>query len=644
MKKIILILMIFLLWVSPAGAEQAASDQNAEASTESPGADFEGRASLGYRGVTLDGNPKAGEYEYLKSSATGALDTEWDPLPHRFVLESYYLNKKDYFGEADYAYRDVVVVNMYARDMFHNLDHFSLGPPSTTPGVSFTDKDPTGEYGVENAFRKAFIRFKTPDFPFHLYAEVITVDREGTAQQLFMRDFTGGLDKVSQARNIDWNTRQVRVGANSHLGPVEVDYSHMEKKFEAIADRELFDVVGATPIPHNLVPNLESSSDTVKVHSSYSGRLVLAGTYSSGDKKNEDSAAKVKFWNGAGDVTFMPVTSLIMAVKFRHYDVDATNPSTVNNVTPGGTIVENVRNSLSSTRDVVSGTVRYRATDRLTLRGEYAAESIDRAGGTPDTLLTPPPVNAEAFWDVPQKTTKGTAKLSLNYRVMNKVTFRADYSATKTDNPAYDTDPDKSQSALASLTWMPTPRFNTLLSYSAVRESRDLLGAPLGGGSREAAHDQGLASFTMLVSNRSSITLSYAYFKNKVNQTVTLQDGTGAFALDSGVPYADISHVGSLVLTVAPVDGVNFTASGSRSYSRGNFILAGAGAATNTAGIAELSDLQVIDSTYAAGVELQINRSVGSEIRYQYRRYDDRIDNTQDGTVKMVLATLSMKW
>jgi len=191
---------------------------------------------------------------------------------------------------------------------------------------------------------------------------------------------------------------------------------------------------------------------------------------------------------------------------------------------------------------------------------------------------------------------------------------------------------------------MPTPRFNTLLSYSAVRETRDLLGAPLGGGNRDATRDQGLASFTVLVGDRSSITLSYAYFKNKVDQTVTLQDGTGAFTLEPGVPYDDVAHVGSIMLTVAPVDGVNLTASGSRSYSRGNFSLEGIDPVTNTTGISALSDMKVIDSVYAAGIEMQHSKYVGSELRYQYRRYDDQIDDTQDGTVKTVLATLSMKW
>jgi hypothetical protein len=631
-----------MLWVSPAAAEQAESNKTAEAkSAESSRSEFEGRIGVGYRWVAQDGNTIAGEYDYLKSSATGAVDMEWDPLPHRFVVESYFLNNKDYFGSMDYAYKDVVILNMYTRGLFHNLNHYSFGPDDpTTTSPSFTDKNPDAQYSTRNELRRAFIRFKTPDFPFHLYAEVITLDREGTIQQRFLRGFTGGLDKVSQSRDIDWNTQQVRVGANSHLGPVEVDYSHMEKKFESLVDKELYDVYTAPPasIPHNLVPELESSSDTVKLHTSYSGRLVLAGTYTNGEKKNKDSGASVQYWNGAGDLTYMPVTSVLIAIKYRHYDLETTNPDTVNNVIPGvppgsPLTVVNVRDSISSSRDVVSGTIRYRATDRLTLKGEYVTESTDRTNA--------------ALWDLPESTTKGTAKLGLTYRVMNKVTFKADCSQTKVDTPAYDTDPDKASSARASITWMPTPRFNTLLSYSAVRESRDQLGAPLGGGSREAARDQGLASFTALVGNRSSITLSYAYFRNKVDQTISFPVGSmesGPFALEPGVPYDDIAHVGSLVLTFAPSDGVNLVASGTRSYSHGNYRVEGAGTVTNTAGIAELSDMKVIDSVYAAGIEMQHSRNVGSEIRYQYRHYDDQVDNTQDGTVKTILATLSMKW
>ena len=648
MKRTILIIAFLMLWASLAAAQQVAGTKIAETKGLEGLEAFEGKFSLGYRDINQSGNTKAGEYEYLKSSAIGALDMEWDPLPHRFLLESYYLNNKDYFGEADYAFKDIVIFNGYTRGVFHNLDHYVLGPDDpTTPSPSFTDMNPGALYSVENTMRRAYIRFKTPDFPFHLYADVWTVDREGTIQQIFLRGFTGGLNIVSQSRDIDWNTQEIRVGANSHLGPVEVDYSHMEKTFQSLADSVLYDtypIPGSNPVPHNLTPNLESSSDTVKIHTSYSGRLVATGTYTNGERKNDYSGARAQYWNAGGDVTYMPITSVMFVLKYRHYDLDFSNPSTVINVTPTALVAVNVRDSIASSRDVLSATVRYRATDRLTLRGEYVNENIDRTTGTQGATLPPPPVNAPAFWDVPANTTKNTAKIALAYRIMNKLNFRADYSYMKVDNPAYDTDPNKAQTARASLTWSPSTWVNTLLSYSTVHETRDELDAPLAGGSRDATRNQGLASVTFVVGSRASITASYAYFLNKVDQTITFEDGTGAFSLEPGVPYQDVANVGSLALTYAPVDRVNLTASASRSYTRGNFSLMGTSTVTNVGGIAELSNMKVVDSVYAAGIEMQLGKNLGSDIRYQYRKYEDQIDSSQDGTENSLLATLSMKW
>lgn len=640
MKKFIALMAVLTLWASPGMAQQAAGEKAAESDL---GVAPEVRIGGGYYGITQNGNTMAAEYQYLKSSPSGILDLEWDPLPHRFVLKSYFLNPKDYFGEVDYSYRDVVVFNGYARSLFHNLQHYSFGPDDpATPSPSFTDLNPLDAYGIGNQLNRGFIRFKTPDFPFHLYANVRTIDREGSIQQRFLT--SGGLNKVSQSRAVDWNSSEYQVGMNSHLGPIEADYSHTEKKFEDIGAKVLYDTSTGIPIPHNLIPDIKSSWDTIKLHTSYSGRFVLAGTYTNGDRTNEDSAAKVKFTNAAGDLMFMPVTSVIFSLRYRHYDQDVTNPDTV---TVTGVATYNVRDSISSTRDVVSAVLRYRATERLTLKAEYTGDTTDRTRGQLGTFVTAPPVGQQAFWDVPESTTKSTAKVGFNYRVQKKLIFRGDYSLTSVDNPAYATDPDKANNARVAFIWTPSAKFNSMLSYAIAREKRDELTAPLAGGSRDADRDQALASATVMIGKRTSLTASYGMYKNKVDQTVTLVDGTGLGevpVLEPGVPYTDTSHVGTLALTVAPKDGMNITGSATRSYSRGNFRLSGADGVTNVAGIAELSDLKVVDTVYSAGVELQLTRFVSTELRYQYRRYDDKIDDAQDGTMKLALATLALKW
>jgi hypothetical protein len=653
MKKTMITLFILMLWASALKAEQAngttpSTTPLVETQTAESLEEFDARVSLGYRNISLDRSPRAAEYEYLKSSAVGALDLEWDPLPQRFKLESYYLNKKDYFGEMDYAYRDIVLFNMYTREMYHNLSHYRFGPDDlTTPTPSFTDLNPNDQYAVENQLNRAFIRFKTPDFPFHLYAEATTIDRDGLIQQRFLRAFTGGLNLVSQSRNIDWNAKEVRVGANSHLGVIEADYSHSEKRFKALEDKVLYDTytVPAMIIPHNLVPDLKSSSDTIKVHTTYTGRFTAAAAYSSGDKKNQDSEAKVDYRNIAGDMTLTPITGLVFFVKYRHYDVSASNPDTV--TLSGLNATFNVRDSLSSKRDLLSGVIRYRLTPRLTIKGEYVLETISRDAWhgnsiTPLEVAPVPSGSTPDFWDVAHRTLKSTEKLGVSYRVMSKLSLRADYSATQVTDPSYASDPDRIDSAKASVTWSPVQQIIALASYGGVREKRDNLSAPLAGGSRKSDRDQALGSVTFLVGKRSSVTASYLYLKNKTSQTITFTDTSGMFSLESGVPYGDKAEVFSLSATQAVREGVTLTADASKCYSRGNFRLDGSIAGTTD--IDTLSDMRVVENIFGAGLEIEFSKNIISELRYQQRRYDDKVDNTQDGRVTTILATVSAKW
>ncbi len=642
MKKNMIILLFLLLWASPAAAQPAAEAQTPESLEE-----FSARISAGYSNISFDRNPRAGEYEYLKSSAGGALDLEWTPLPQRLSLESYYLNQKDYFGEMNYAFRDVVLVNMYTRGLYHNLDHYAFGPDDlTTPSPSFVDLNPNDQYAVENKIKRAFIRFKTPDFPFHLYADVTTLEREGTIQQRFMRGFTGGLDLVSRSRDIDWNTREVRTGVNSHLGPVEFDYNHAEKKFESRGiDRVLYDDYALFTVPHNLVPDLKSSSDTVKVHTSLTGRFVAGATYSSGEKKNEDSGTKANFHNAAGDLTLTPVAGLVLALKFRHYDLSVNNPDTIMLTGLGATF--SVRDSISSHRDVISGAIRYRLSERMTAKAEYTVDTIERdvwhgADLMPIELFPVSTGTGPNNWDVAHHTLKSAEKIGITYRVMSKLSLRADYSAMQITSPAYAADPDRVNQAKATATWTPTRRIIALASYGGVREKRDDLAAPLAGGSRKSNRDQALSSVTFLVGDSTSITGSFLYLKNKTTETFSFTDAAGMFSLENGVPYGDKAEVFSLSLSQAIGEGITLSADANKVYSKGNFRIDGS--VPNTTGIDTFSDLNVVEDIYTVGLEMQFGKRMSSDLRYQQRRYDDKIDNTQDGRVNILLATMALKW
>ncbi|MCK9418160.1 MAG: hypothetical protein M0R70_02135 [Nitrospirae bacterium] len=638
MNKQTIMLLMIMFCASPAMAQQLPGDTGPEEV-------LEGMIGLTYTGISSERSSRAGEYEYLHSSAGGDLHVEWVPLPHRFSLEGHALNRKDYFSEMDYAYHDIVLFNFLERGIYHNLDHYSFGTddPATTM-LRFIDLNPGDQYGIENSLRKGFIRFKTPDFPFHLYAGATRVDRSGTMQQRFLSGDFSDLNKVSQSRVIDWSSTEVRTGMNSHLGPLEFDYNHAEKKFTASGDKVLYDQY-LFMTPHNLVPDLTSFSDTVKLHSSLNGRLVVSATFTEGKKKNEDSDAKTNFRNAAGDIVITPVAGLTLFLKYRHYELSLNNPDTV--TTSGIVRTYAVRDSISSKKDMMTGSVRYRLTERMTVKGEYAIETIERNAWYGDSIapLQIAPVQtgtAPNYWDAAHRTTKTTEKIGISYRAMNSLSVRADYTAVQISNPAYAADPDRVNSANAAATWTPVRWVIALASYGGVREKRDGLSAPLAGGSRKTNRDQGLGSVTFLVGKRSSVTASALYYQNKAKETLTYRDAAGLPILGDTVPYADIAQVYSVTVTHALSDRVTLTAEGSKSTSRGDF--RNNGSVVNTTGIDFFSDMRVVEDIYTAGLETQLGKNMSSELRYQQRRYDDKIDNSQDGRVNIIMASVAVKW
>jgi opacity protein-like surface antigen len=635
MKKIILSIVLIVL-LAPLVSAQENVPSGGQYQLGTP---FEGDVRLGYRWNMNSGNPMAGEYEYQHSSAAGSAVIEYDPLPHRFLFETYVQNEKDYFGELDYSYKDVFMLNMTSRSLFHNLDHYSLGqddPSTLTP--YFTDMNSGDLYGTSNAMNRIQVRVKTPDFPFHIYLEAKNQEKHGTIQQRFLSSFSGGFNKLSRSREIDYETEEAKATVNSHLGPVEVEYSHAAKKFSDTHGKVMTDTVpgGSLSYTHNLVPDLESAVDTVKIHTSHTGRISASATYSSGDRKNTDSNAKATFVNAAGDFGWIPTKDVTVAVKYRRHSVDQENPDTVSVLTSlNTTTTASVRNAINYQKDIMSGMIRYRATDRLTVRAEIAFESLNRDVWTGDPA---------GNWQLDDKVTRNTARLGATYRLTNKLMLRGDISHQTAAVPANSDDityPETSDVARGTLTWMPKSWFNWLLSAGTIREERsDLGGVFTDKWTKE--QNRVLSAITFILGKKTSITPSYAFFQNKQNGPIAYADSTGAITAESGVPYADTSHVASLAVSYALADAMLLTVEGGRSWSRGSW--QNSGVVAGSTGIAELANLKLVETVAVANLDVRYTKNLGTEFRYQVRKLDDILDSAQDGTNQVVLATLSYRW
>jgi hypothetical protein len=635
MKKIILSILLIVLLAPLVSAQEKLPS----AGQYQFGTSFDGDVRLGYRINALTGNPMAGEYEYQHSSAAGSAVIEYDPLPNRILLETYILNSKDYFTEFDYAYKDIFMLNMTARSLFHNLNHYSLGqddPATLTP--YFMDLNPGDLYGTSNAMNRIQVRVKTPEFPFHIYLEAKSQEKHGTIQQRFLSSFSGGFNKLARSRDIDYETREAKATVNSHLGPVEVEYSHATKNFSDTHGKVMYDTVpgGSLIYAHNFVPDIESSVDTVKIHTTHTGRISGSATYSSGERKNTDGMAKATFVNAAGDFGWIPTKDVTVSVKYRQYSVDQQNPDTVTSINSlGGETTYAVRKAINYQKDIVSGMVRYRATDSLTVRGEVAFESLNRDVWTGDPA---------GSWLLDDKVTRNTARLGATYRLTNKLMLRGDISHQTAAVPANSVDntyPETSDAARGTLTWTPKSWFNWLLSAGTVREERSNLNAPFTDKWTKELN-RALSSFTFILGKKTSVTPSYAFFQNKQNGPIASTDDTGGITAETGVPYADTAHVASIAVSYALADAMLFTAEGGRSWSRGSW--KNAGVVDGSTGIAELTTIKEVVTTAGANLDVRYSKNLGTEFRYQIRKIDDSLDNAQDGTNQIALATLSYRW
>lgn len=627
MKKILILIACILILPSGAPAQQSVSPGGGY----TVGTPFDGDIAFGYRWVLQEGSSAAGEYEYLHPSLAGRAIIEYDPLPHRFLFEAFVNNEKDLFGEFDYAYSDLVMFTSNVRKIYRNLPHLSLGEDNVlTASPSITDLDPTGVYFSESTMTRAQLRLKTPDFPFHLYLEAKSFEKQGTVQQRFMRSFANGFSKASQARDIDFETTEAKITVNSHVNFLEIEYSHAVKEFGNSKDKSLNDIT-AVSYTHNQVSDTESSTDTIKVHTSHTGRIAAAATYSSGERENKDSGVKAEFVNAGGDFTWIPTKNLTASLKYRHHEVSQDGPATVNAVSLTGTTTYSVKDAIGYTKDAVSGYVRYRATDRLTLRAEAIYDTLSRE-------FDP------GAWALDEEITRATMRLGTTYRVTNRLMLRGDISRQTADAPADSMDntyADTTDSARGLLTWMPSSWFNLSLSAGTVREKRDDMAAPFTG-PRESERNRGQASLTFLAGKRTAIIPTYAFYQNKQTSAIAYTDAANGITAEEGVPYGDAAHVASLAMTHALTDNVTLTADGTRTWSRGSWL--NAGTVAGSTGIADLSSLKLIETEVGGEVQVRYSKNVGTELRYRYRELDDRLDDAEDGTVQLILATLTVAW
>jgi hypothetical protein len=638
---------------SPAQAEEIGASvleaKKGEPEEYKPGKPFRAKGSyfLGYRFISQEDSLKAAEFVYPSSSPTFGIDMLAAPLPHRYHLTAEFLSKYDFYADAGFAYKDVLLFRDILVGLHHNLDHLDFLLPGEPPELIYVDRNQGDNYFVDFINNYLSLRLKTPNFPFHTFFKHRYVEREGRVEQRFLLgDFEHTLI-TSESRDIDWRSNAFTLGANSHLGPIEVEYDYHRAEFDPHGDNILFDrypesenfTRPADVYPHNVDPETESWENTVKVHTSYTGGIVAAATLANLNKKNNYSGTESNVWKGAVDFSWIPDSVLAFFLRYRHRDVDMDNADSVTLTGLSNTLRYPVRRGISYTKDVINLSARYKPLGWLSLIPFYEYSEVDRE-------------NTAEWWVLEESSAVHRVNLTARARPVNKLKLNAIYEYRYFEDPAYNTYPDSSNQFRLNATYIPATWLNMYLDYVVTFSERDglryLNNDPfvlLEGGEREGRRDRLLASATCMFTPKVAATASWTYSRWDVDQDLAYgrwnMTGGGDLPFrDIGAPYTDEANSFSLGLQLDVREDIDVTADITHTISEGEYV-PGDIAGISPGALISHTDIEAAETVFSLGVSKRLPRDWEIGFKLYIDIYDDKTDDLLDG--RLFIGTFSLK-
>ncbi len=603
---------------------------------------------IGYGWSNLDGSQRVIEYQSGVKSPALRTGIEIYPLPHRFYLDFLSYEKDDLYLDTGYAYREILLSRLILRELIHNLDHYRL--PDFDPDEvkrKYDDRNAGETYQADTKISDFFLRLKTPDYPVHLYSRYFRYDKEGEIQQRFLLGTFNDMTVTSQGRQIDFRTEELIIGSNGHFGPVEIEYSHGEKNFVPRGNTVLADLYPATSLrpgdvyPHNLIPETRTSSDYIKVHSSYTGRITASASAGSVRQSNQDSSVKRDMIVGAGQLSYIPMDELSFFLRFSYRNTDEDAPSTTTLKGLSNELTYEVRSPIDIRRREVSLHIRARPVRGINLAGSYSVTRKDRSD-TEEWLLAN------------RDTTVNTLTLKIYGTLLKGVKFRTRYKYSDLKNPVYNSEPDLSHELNLYTSYSPFPGILTVLTYNLRKELRDNLrfidnatDITLETGQRNNTTNNILGLIMLTPGEKTSVTLGCGYYRNNLRQTLMystfLGDGSstpGDAIAENGVPYSDESTSYSIGITHQINDRTDISADMGQTHSRGKFRTSN----PLSEDISSFSMLKVIETAVSIRGSYTIINGFGIETILGLRDYNDRIDDYNDGKFYQAILILTKRW
>ncbi len=646
----------------------------AESSTTPRHTQLEG--GVGYRLFSRDGyGGRAAPYEDFRPGPTGRLSFNNLDRKLKYSLDGAFQSDREYHGEFLFDQAGDYRINLRTESLWHNLDQKPLFSPNFQFGRadSFTSladyvalPDPAATYGLRVEQDQARARIKIHEWPLHLNLGYWRLLREGTAQLRYAdAAFEGPLNTVNgKARTVNRETHEGEAGFDAHLGPIDLIYSFQIREFTdggiprdpfvARTDTAGVPVRGAGLQEHNESPDSRFLAHTVKAHTSLSGGLVGAASYTYGRRLNRSALSDVRgadsvsqtLNNMAGDLTYTPCKEFTLGLKFRRQEIDSDTPATIVSAFALPSTTVPVRPPIDTTKDVITTTLTIRPTPLMTVKGEYRGEFIHR-----DIVHDLDPA---VGWKLPENAETHRGTIAFLSRPLKGLRLKAQYSYTAITHPSYDTSPDERHDGELQASYTSPNRWGGTVNYRARRDTREgiarteLLARVTQQAlqfttipyqsllARDEASDTVTASVWIMPIDRLTLSGGYALLRSRAEQGVLLT--SVAPLVQDAASYTSQAQVWTVGSSFRPIDRLDLSLQLQHIRSFAEF------SPLMTAGISEISRSSTEENSLTARADYRFNRNYSCNAQYALRDYNDRISSLYEGTVHSVTAFLTATW
>ena len=597
------------------------------------------RLSIGTSLKHLSGNPRVSEYEDISDNIYLFTDTALYPLPHRFHLFGHFLGERDYFVDTGYAYKDILLSRVVSVGFVHHTDHYPYNFKAPSPVELYEDRNIGEDYMQKVRKTRMKLRLKWPGYPYHLFLGYLNYHQTGTEQQRFLIGYFGDMKKVSQTRKMTKDTKEVVIGTNGNLGPIEIEYSHTEKRFDSSGDtilRDNYPEINIPPIisrpadnfPHNIYPDFKGHGDALKIHTSYTGQIVASYSLKGNVIRNLYSGVKRKTLRSSATFQYMPFHAFSFFLRMYYLDLEESNSDYTVLRGFSNQIRYDVRKSIDVKEKGLHLSARLRPLKELTLIPSYSIKVKDRT-------------DTDGWILANGNTTSQTYELRMLSSPLRRLKIRAGYSHIHTQNPLYNFVPEDRDRLKLYLSYLPSPLLQLTLSYSFTHDKRgntsyyDHFSETFYNGKDR----KGTRHFVLLSASSSpicslNITASVGYYRLKEVSTLTFKqlkgDGTPVFVspfMEHSVPYKDRAITYMLDIFRKINQRWDVSLSLSTTHSKGYF-------RTSTqplSGLGGLSKIKSRDSSLRLSSNYKVLKDTSIGVELLYESYKDNINPDLDG-------------